>query len=221
MTKSKAQTTISGIKGFDSNLACKGFQFKVGETYTHAGAVVACKSGFHAITEHPLAVFDYYAPAGSRFCKVDLSGKTDTDDRIKTAAEVIKIGREIGLSQLTQDAVQWVISRTHPEGERATGVQGAASATGDQGAASATGVQGAASATGYQGAASATGVQGAASATGDQARVRGSDGNAIFTVEREGFTGEILSVACGIVGKKGLKAMVCYRCEGGKLVVAD
>jgi hypothetical protein len=52
----------AGIKGFDKNLQCRGFQFTIGETFKHDGEVIACRGGFHAITAHPLAVFDYYAP---------------------------------------------------------------------------------------------------------------------------------------------------------------
>ena len=109
----------------------------------------------------------------------------------------------------------------------ATGNQGAASATGDQGAASATGNRGAASATGYQGAASATGYQGAASATGKasaamatgyEGRVMGEIGCAIFALERDKKTSEILSVAAAIVDGEKIKAKTWYRCIGGKFV---
>ena len=233
------------IKGFDQNLRCLDFQFVIGKTFKHEGEVKACAGGFHAITGHPLAVFRYYAPADSRFCRVELSGGQHTDDNEKTAAEILKVGREIGLTELVDEAVKWVVDQATPEGERATGHQGAASATGHQGAASATGTRGAASATGYQGAASATGDQGAASATGTRGaasatgyrgaasatgyqgaamssgwlgRVQGSEGNALFACERETWDGPILSVACGIVGQNGIKPMTWYRCVGGKLV---
>jgi hypothetical protein len=148
-----APVTVHGVKGFDLDLKCRGHQFEIGKTYQHEGRVKACESGYHAITDHPLAVFDYYAPAGSRFCRVTLSGAMDSDDKVKTAAEFLTIGEELGLSQLTQEAVAWVLARTTPEGETATGSRGAASATRCQGAASATGNQGAASATGNRGAA--------------------------------------------------------------------
>jgi hypothetical protein len=241
----EAPKAITGIKGFDANLRCRGYQFAIGETFKHEGPVVMCGAGFHAVTDHPLAVFDYYAPAGSRFCRVTLSGQTINDGGNKTAAEILTVGQEIGITGLVQEAIDWVTSRAKPEGEIATGTRGAASATGDQGAASATGTQGAASATGYQGAASATGDQGAASATGTRGaasatgtqgaasatgyqgaamasgclgQVKGADGNALFAVERETWDGPILSVASGIAGRDGIKADTWYRCAGGKLV---
>ena len=215
----RAVGRTKAIKGFDSNLQCRGFQFEIGKTYTHEGAVKACESGFHAIPEgqHPLAVFSYYPPASSRFCFVDLGGKTDSKED-KIAAEILTVGKEIGLTELTLEAVKWVTDRAKPEGKNATGEQGAASATGEQGAASATGTQGAASATGYQGAASATGTQGAAMSSGFGGKVMGADGNALFAVERATWDGSIVSVAAGIVGQDGIKADTWYRCEGGKLV---
>ncbi len=179
---------IKAIKGFNADLTCRDFQFAIGETYKHTGKVKACGGGFHAIIAdaHPLSVFKYYAPAGSRFCRVTLSGATDTDDNIKVAGEILKVGEEIGLRDLTLEAVKWVMDRAIPEGPvavksnglatasgdhgaaTASGTRGAATASGDQGAATASGDHGAATASGYQGAATASGYQGAATASGYQ-----------------------------------------------------
>jgi hypothetical protein len=57
-------------------------------------------------------------------------------------------------------------------------------------------------------------------ATGFGGTVSGADGNALFTIERASEDGPIISVACGIVGKEGIKADTWYRCVGGKLVEA-
>ena len=106
---------MKAIKGFESNMKCRGFQFEVGKTYTHDGDVIPCQSGFHAIPEdqHPLSVFDYYAPAGSRFAIVEVSGKTVADGD-KIAAETMTVQREISLGDLAQEAVDWVMVRTKP-----------------------------------------------------------------------------------------------------------
>jgi len=210
---------VPAIKGFDKNLKCRDFQFEIGATYFHQGTVKACESGFRVITAHPLAVFQYYPPAGSRFCRVEIRGEMHSDDNEKTAAEILSVGREIGLSELIQDAVKWVSDRAKPEGEVATGYQGAASSTGDQGAASSTGTrgaasstgdQGAASSTGYQGAASSTGYQGAAMAIGVDGRVMGTDGNALFLVHRDWKTGKITRHWSGLVGENGVEPNVWY-----------
>ncbi|CAH1678214.1 conserved hypothetical protein [Hyphomicrobiales bacterium] len=166
--KSEKTDVITSIKGFDSNLRCRGYQFEIGKTYSAEGNIKACENGFHAcpVEEHPLSVFDYYPPSGARYCEVEQSGESDRDG-VKLASASITIKAEISISDLIARAIKYVFDRAKPEeGASATGYRGAASATGDQGAASATGDQGAASATGYRGAASATGSWGAASATG-------------------------------------------------------
>jgi hypothetical protein len=226
---------VSAIKGFNADLTCRGFQFEVGKTYTHTGKVKACESGFHAIIgdAHPLSVFEYYAPAGSRFCRVTLSGATDTDDNIKVAGEILKVGEEIGLRDLTLEAVKWVIDRAvdgsketntgYQSAATNTGYRSAATNTGDQSAATNTGNQSAATNTGYQSAATNTGKHGVAMACGYEGRVMGADGVVLFAVERgkwDGQTYPTLSAACGIVGQDGIKPDTWYRAEAGKLVEA-
>ena len=228
-----APAAIMAIKGFDADLKCRGFQFEPGKTYTHDGPVKACEAGFHAVTGHPLAVFKYYKATGSRFFRVKLSGETHSDDGEKTAAQILKVGDELGLRDLTLEAVKWVMDRAKPEGEvakgknglaTASGYYGAATASGNSGAATASGYSGAATASGYSGAATASGYYGAATASGYSGKVQGKDGNALFAVERskkhDGRGYPILSVACGIVGQDGIKADTWYVAKGGKLVEA-
>ena len=192
---------MTAYKGFDKNLQCRGFQFEIGKTYTHKGEVKACKAGFHAIEGHPLEVFGYYAPGISRFCVVELDGDLARhNDDSKVAAQILTVGKEISISELVRDAVKFVMDRSKPEGETATGTRGAASSTG------------------YQGAASSTGDQGAAMAIGYLGRVMGADGNALFAVERAAWDGPIVSIASGIVGRDGIEASVWYWAKDGKLV---
>ena len=204
--------TVSAIKGFDRDLRCRGFQFAEGKTYTHDGEVRACQSGFHAITGHPLAVFNYYPPTGSRFFRVELSGDLHSDDQEKTAAAILTVGKEIGLAGLAHEAVAWVMARATHEGPIAVKPNGLATASGARGAATASGDQGAATASGYQGAAMSPGKDG---------RVMGSSGCVLFAVERGDWDGSgypAVSAASGIVGQDGIKANVWYRAIGGKLV---
>jgi hypothetical protein len=182
--------TVASIKGFDQNLACRGYQFEIGKTYEHTGLVQACAGGFHACdaAEHPLSVFDFYAPGSSRYCDVVQGGKLSREVGCsKIASATITIGLEISIGELVKRAWDYVWSRatksdeSHVTGDQSaasstgdqsaassTGYQSAASSTGDRSAASSTGYQSAASSTGYQSAASSTGYRSAASSTGDQ-----------------------------------------------------
>jgi hypothetical protein len=201
------EETITTYKGFGPDWKCRDFQYEIGKSYENPKGAEACAYGFHAC-EHPLNVFDYYAPAGSKFAVVEQSGKLSRHDGdTKVASSKISIKCEIDFAGLVKAAIEYVVSRCEPidpaSPASATGYQGAASATGDQGAASATGTRGAASATGTRGAASATGYQGAASATGDQgaASATGDQGAASATGDQgaamaSGYEGR----ACGIDG---------------------
>ena len=191
---------MRALKGFDADLSCRGHKFEVGQTYTATGEIVACKNGFHAIPEdqHPLAVFNYYPPAGSRFCIVEVGGKTDADGD-KVSAEILSVGLEVGLRELTLEAVKWVTDRATLEGPvaekmnglaTASGTSGAATASGYEGAATASGEQGAATASGYQGAATASGTSGAATASGTSgaATASGYEGAATASGEQGAAT---------------------------------
>ena len=154
---------MKAYKGFNSDMTCRGFQYKEGGKFK-TGSVSVCHFGFHAC-EHPLDCLGYYAPGdGSVYHEVELGGKIDKDSEdSKVAATEIKIGARLSIAGLVKAAIDYTMSKVKPEA-KADEDNGAASATGDNGAASATGYKGAASATGYNGAASATGYNGAASA---------------------------------------------------------
>lgn len=65
---------MKAYKGFNSDLTCRGFQYKEGETFTHDGDVALCESGFHACT-NPIDTLHYYSPAeGSRYFEVECEG---------------------------------------------------------------------------------------------------------------------------------------------------
>ena len=238
---------IIAFKGFGMNWTCRDYQFEVGKTFKMDGPIKACERGFHAC-EHPLNVFEYYAPATSRFAEVELRGDTHRKgDDTKIAAAEITIKAELKIPDLVARAIQWVIDQVtttggeHVTGDQsaasatgyqsaasATGNRSAASATGNRSAASATGYQSAASATGDQSAASATGYQSAASATGDQSAamacgyqgsVSGKAGNALFLVERNDKY-DIIAVWAGIAGKDGIEPDTAYTLRDGKPVKA-
>ena len=163
---------IISYKGFDKDFKCREFQFAVSQTYEHAGAVVACESGFHAC-EYALDVFSYYAPGMSRYAEVEQTGEiAKHDDDSKVASSRLTIRAEIGIIGLVKAAVEYTISRCSAPDPKSpatnTGYQSAATNTGDRSAATNTGDRSAATNTGDQSAATNTGYQSAATNTGDQ-----------------------------------------------------
>ena len=191
------------IKGFDSNLRCRGMQYAIGETVEHDGKVEICSSGLHAV-EYPLDVFGYYRPAGSRFAVVRAHGaidrKSDGGDT-KIAAARLTIEAEIGIPELVSRAIEWITSRCKTEK--------GGHATGDQCAASAMGYQGAASATGYQGAASATGKHSVAVSVGFAGQAKAREGAAIVLCHRTD-DGSIVHIRAAVAGRDGVKVDTWY-----------
>ena len=174
----KENKEIIAYKGFDKNLKCRDYQYEIGKTFEHDGAVKACESGFHAC-EYPLDVFSYYPPSSSRFAIVKMHGETSKDsDDTKIASAKITIETEIKLPEMINRAVDWIKNKinwsddnTSNTGNRSaatnTGDQSAATNTGDLSAATNTGNQSAATNTGNQSAATNTGYRSAATNTGD------------------------------------------------------
>ena len=160
--------TITGYKGFDQNMRCRGYQYEGGEEYIHEGSAVACQSGFH-FCENPLDVFGYYSPGESVFHAVEGSGQiAKHNDDSKVSCTKIKVGPRLSLHDFIGASIKFLFSREyeasgskHVEGHRS-----ASSATGDRSASSATGYGSASSATGDRSASSATGDASAAVVTG-------------------------------------------------------
>ena len=135
-------------KGFDKDLKCRDFQFEIGKEYEEENASL-CNSGFHAC-EYPLDCFNYYNPAESRFCEVELDATDERqNDDSKVCGKRIKIGAEIGIPGLVKAAIEYVTEKATPSNRHhtiakrkansATGSRSANSATGDWSANSATG----------------------------------------------------------------------------------
>ena len=179
---------IKAYKAFDKDLSCRGFKYKVGKEYEETGDIKACEKGFHACP-YPLDVFGYYAPAGSRFCEVEQSGKIDDSESDKVCSSKIRIGAELDIRGLVKAAVSYVKERctneynAEPGKPAMTGYRGAATA-GDRGVATA-GDRGAATA-GYRGVAMA-GNCGAATA-GDRGAATAGDGGAATAGDRGAAT---------------------------------
>jgi len=178
---------IKAYKAFDKDLSCRGFKYEVGKEYEETGDIKVCEKGFHACP-YPLDVFGYYAPAGSRFCEVEQSGKINDSKSDKVCSSKIRIGAELDIRGLVKAAVSYVKERCTNEcnaepGKPATAGDSGAATAGDSGAATA-GDRGAATAgnygaatAGYRGAATA-GDSGAATAGYRGAATAGDNGAA-------------------------------------------
>ena len=132
---------IKAYKAFDKDLSCRGFKYEVGKEYEETGYIKACEKGFHACP-YPLDVFGYYAPAGSRFCEVEQSGKIDDSESDKVCSSKIRIGAELDIRGLVKAAVSYVKERCTNEcnaepGKPATAGDRGAATAGDRGAATA------------------------------------------------------------------------------------
>ena len=106
---------IIAYKGFDKNLCCRGFQFKVGEEYEQQGVIKCCENGFHACT-NPFEVLNYYDVNGTnRFCLVEQYGTIDNSkEDTKQASSKIKIKAEIGMTGLFKAGIEWIKEKTNP-----------------------------------------------------------------------------------------------------------
>ena len=170
---------IKAYKAFDKDLSCRGFKYEVGKEYEETGDIKVCEKGFHACP-YPLDVFGYYAPAGSRFCEVEQSGKINDSKSDKVCSSKIRIGAELDIRGLVKAAISYVKERCTNEcnaepGKPATAGDSGAATAGYRGAATA-GDSGAATA-GYRGAATA-GDSGAATAGDYGAATVGDSGAA-------------------------------------------
>ena len=106
---------IKSYKGFDKNLRCRDFQYKIGGIYEMDGEIKVCNRGFHAC-ESPFDVFDYYTMIDSRFCEVEQDGNISKEDRrTKICSSKIKIKTELKLADMINLGIEWLKEITLPE----------------------------------------------------------------------------------------------------------
>ncbi|EGH3334878.1 hypothetical protein IEA90_000859 [Salmonella enterica] len=233
---------IVTFKGFNKDLKCRDFQFKIGKTFHHDGKVEACGSGFHAC-ECPFDVFSYYPPAESRYAETISFGVIDREEigDTKIASASITIKAELTLPQFIQRGIEWIWSKIDKSLEQQimtgnwsaatntgnqsaatnTGNQSAATNTGDWSAATNTGDWSAATNTGNQSAAEVSGSQSVAASLGIEGKARASEGGAIVLCYRD-EDGELIHIRASKVGENGIMPDTWYQLdEDGEFVECE
>ena len=101
--KVKKEKQIIAYKGFDEDLSCRGFQYKIGKEYCLEGELELCANGFHAC-QNPLDVFVYYPMSSyTRYAMVELFGDVDfAIDNEKLCATNIRIVKEMSIDELVE-----------------------------------------------------------------------------------------------------------------------
>ena len=107
---------VIAYKGFNSDLTCKGFQYKIGEKYSCDEKIILCEKGFHAC-EEPLNVLLYYDNPDSRYCIVEQSGEIIRceHNNTKQVSSEIKIIKEIDLVGLVKAEIEHLKETTKNE----------------------------------------------------------------------------------------------------------
>ena len=190
-------------KGTNKDMRCRGLQYEIGKPVEANGDISMCNNGLHAC-EMPLDVLNYYPPCSSRYFVGVLDGVSDEQsDDSKRVGRKLELKAELNIAGLIKAQINYVRERTTPEGETATGIQGAASATGNLGAASATGKNSVSVSTGVCG------------------RVMGALGCAVVCVERGDWDGEtrpIKSILAAVVDGDKIKPGIWYTVKDGQWV---
>ena len=91
--------TIKGYKVFNPDWTCRGFRYKVGETFVHNGNIEMCGKGFH-FCRKASDCFNYYKFDNSnKVAEVEAVGLVETQGN-KSVTDKIKIVREIEWQEL-------------------------------------------------------------------------------------------------------------------------
>ena len=210
-------------KGFDKDLKCRNFQYEIGKEYEEERAEI-CDTGFHAC-ENPLDVFGYYAPAGSRYCEVELDANDQKSDDSQRVGKKISIKAEIGIAGIIKAGVEYIKDQVNWDDDKKsnTGDQSAATNTGDWSAATNTGNRSAATNTGDCSAATVEGKESVAMAIGYNSKAKGSLGCFIVLAECKEMGGEyhIVDVKSAKVDGEKIKPDTFYKLINGEFVEAD
>ena len=108
---------MKAYKGFDKDMKCRGFAFRVGESYAEPEAIL-CKKGFHAC-ENPLDVLNHYAlldDDGNANCFAEVELEDVTEEReendSKRVGKKIHINAGLSLKGLITAGVEFLFEST-------------------------------------------------------------------------------------------------------------
>lgn len=92
-------SNIKGYKVFNSDWTCRGFQYKVGETFIHNGNIEICGKGFH-FCQKASDCFNYYKfDSNNKVAEVQAIGLVETSGD-ESVTDKIVIVREITFFEL-------------------------------------------------------------------------------------------------------------------------
>ena len=242
-------STITAYKGFDKDLRCRGYQYAVGETYTHDGNARLCDAGFHACTL-PLDVLSYYPlTGGNRYHRVELDDATPpADGDSKRAARKISIGASLNLMGLVKAHVEAIWDTVKPVVDKAGADSANSATTGDSANSATTGYSAHSATTGAYAHSATTGASALSATTGRYANsattgysagvrcsvadptavaavlgegaARGAVGSWLVLTERDDEC-NVVEVRAVQVDGETLKPHTYYRLTGGQLVEVD
>ena len=215
-------TEIYAYKGFSADLTCRGYQYAVGETYTHDGNARLCDAGFHACTL-PLDVLSYYPlTGGNRYHRVELDDATPpADGDSKRAARKISIGASLNLMGLVKAHVEAIWDTVKPVVDKAgadsahsatTGYSANSATTGDYANSATTGDSAHSATTGRYANSATTGDSAHSATTGDSAHsaTTGVSANSATTgrYANSATTGYSAGVRCSVADPTAVAAVL-------------
>ena len=223
---------MKAYKAFNHDMTCRGFQFEVGKTYTHAGEVSLCNAGFHAC-EAPLDVLGYYPPT-ALFAEVEMDGVSDEKSSdTKRVGKSITVKAGLNIAGLVSAQIKWVSKQA--DANIASGNYSKAASSGDYSKAASSGNSSTAASSGDSSTAASSGNYSTAASSGDYSKAEASGKQTVAMVAgcygqaKAGINGafalaykdgEQMRIAVGIVGEDGILADTWYRVDAGKLVQA-
>ena len=92
---------MKGYKVFNPDWTCRGFQYEVGQSYKHKGALNICRSGFH-FCRVAADCFNYYKfDSNNKVAEVEALGLVESDGD-KSVTDEIKVIRELSWAEVLE-----------------------------------------------------------------------------------------------------------------------